>query len=118
MSKVKIINNEIVYSSNFMFIESEGNWVTNPTEEQLSKEGFKELVEEFSDVTEISYEERSEFIVRLLPLPEDLGQDVIDAIKSGQAPSDINSIDTEVEYDAASVTQKKSIFNWFTKIFK
>ena len=118
MNKVKIINNKIVYSSNFMFIESEGNWVTNPTEEQLLKEGYKDMIDEFSNVTEITYEDRESYIVRLLPIPEDLSQEIIDAMETNDVPENIKGIDTESEYDASTIEEKKSILNWFRNLFK
>ena len=75
MNKAKIINNEIVYSSNFMFIESEGNWVTNPTDEQLKKEGYKELV--YKEVEEVinNFEETEVEIIKYIKINIENGEE-------------------------------------------
>lgn len=112
----KLINGQLHYATNFEKIED--NWVSNPTEEQLKMVGYKELIDELSDVTDISYEEREDCIVRLLPFPEDLGQDIIEILQSTELPENVNQVDTEEEYDAASVETKKNLFTWISNWFK
>lgn len=75
MNKGKLINGELVYASNFMFIESEGNWVTNPTDEQLKKEGYKELV--YKEVEEVinNFEETEVEIVKYIKINIENGEE-------------------------------------------
>jgi len=59
--KVKLINNQITYPSNFMKIGE--NWVSNPTDEMLVSEGYKELVYQEVDVKTVDYEETENEII-------------------------------------------------------
>lgn len=103
--KAKLINNVLEYPTEFMFIKSEGNWVSNPTDEQLSKDGYKEVIEEYDDISEIIFVENNINIIRKIPIPLDLGEDNTNILNSMS-----NEIDTESEYDNASIEEKKSIF--------
>ena len=59
--KGKLINNSLTYPSNFMKIGE--NWVSNPTEEMLISEGFKEIVYQEVDVKKVDFEETETEII-------------------------------------------------------
>lgn len=64
---VKIINNEIVYSSIFMFLECENSWVSYPNVNQLISDGWKELeIIITDDINKPEYEELNDKIINYI----------------------------------------------------
>ena len=62
MTKAKLINGQLKYSTNFEKIGE--NWVSNPTNEQLLQVGFKELIyQEVDEVIEPYAETETQIIV-------------------------------------------------------
>ena len=60
--KVKLINGELHYSTNFEKVGD--NWVSNPTNEQLTQAGFKELIyQEVDEVIEPYAENETQIVV-------------------------------------------------------
>ena len=60
--KAKLINNQLQYASNFEKIGE--NWVSNPTNEQLTQVGFKELIyQEVDEVIEPYAENETQIVV-------------------------------------------------------
>jgi len=59
--KAKLQNNQLTYPSNFMLVGE--NWVSNPTDKQLTSLGFKELIYEEVEVLTVQFEETETEIV-------------------------------------------------------
>ena len=61
--KAKLKNGELVYPSNYMFLECIGNMASNPTDSDLTDDGFKDLVYTEVDEVTVPYEEKETEIV-------------------------------------------------------
>ena len=61
MTHAKLINGQLVYSTNFEKIGD--NWVSNPTEEQLKSAGYKTLTYKEVDEVVNQYEETDTEII-------------------------------------------------------
>jgi len=59
--KAKLIDNELIYPTNFMKIGE--NWVSNPTEEMLTSLGYKEVRYQEIDVKTVDFEETDTEII-------------------------------------------------------
>ena len=60
--KAILIKNELIFPTNFMLIGE--NWVSNPTDEQLTSEGFKNVTyQEVDEVIEPYAETETQIIV-------------------------------------------------------
>lgn len=62
MTHAKLTNGQLTYSTNFEKIGE--NWVSNPTNEQLTQAGFKELIyQEVDEVIEPYAENETQIVV-------------------------------------------------------
>jgi len=62
--KAKLIDNELIYPTNFMKIGE--NWVSNPTEEMLTSLGYKEVRYQEIDKKTVDFEETDTEIIILI----------------------------------------------------
>lgn len=51
----KIINNKLEYSSEFMYLEKLGSWVSYPTENQIIEDGYKDILYEDVDIIDVPF---------------------------------------------------------------